>query len=706
MGTFWRTGVSGRVRVAVALLAQVTYPLGFAALRGSAGDALFSFAVLPVGLAAWAFGVRGGLVSSAVQLAARVLIVSTQRLGVSPLPEPTHAALLLLAAFWFGFVRSLRIDLIRRAKEAEALSRATGLLAAGTAARETLHGILTAATSVVPSTVASFIVPTDDGEQLRVAAILGPNPDWVGRSYPMSAGVSGRAWRTGAAVRVDDVSRDPDYVPWTPSTRSALAVPVARNDQLLGLIYFEDSRAARYQDRDVRLMRTFADHASVALESDRAGREIERLALFDALTGLPNRNNFVRRVQSSIATSGPTQSLFAVVLLDIDRFNEVTDTFGFAFGDELIRLVGTRLRADTHPADELARLEGNEFALLVRSDPLDALRMAETMRHALEIPFELRGQPVALTGAAGLAFFPEHGTNEVTLLRRAQVAVHAAKSTGAGVTIYATAIDAHSPARLALGPELRRAIADGDLSIQYQPIVPLRGDQRFGAEALARWTHPQRGPIPPAEFIPVAEGSGLMRLLTDSVVSQATEDAMAWGLPDRDLDIAVNVSMRNLRDPNFANSVRQRLARSTLDPSRLCFEITENVLMSDPDQTLVVLGLFRELGVRIAIDDFGTGYSSLAYLGRLPVDALKIDRSFIAGLLDNAASESIVRATIDLAHGLGLTVVAEGVETAEQLVRLREMGCDRAQGFGIGRPMRAPDLAAWLQFEAGRYAAF
>ena len=693
------------MRIGVALFAQVTFPLLFAALHGSASDAFFSFAVLPVGLAAWAFGVRGGLVSIAAQVAARALIVTTLRPGASPLPEPTHVALLLLAAVWFGFVRSLRIDLIRRAKEAEALARATGLLAAGTAARETLHGILTAATSVVPSTVASFIVPADDGEQLRVAAILGPNPDWVGRAYPMSAGISGRAWRSGTAVRVDDVTRDPDYVPWTASTRSALAVPIARNGELLGLIYFEDSSAAHYQERDVRLMRTFADHASVALESERVGREIERLALFDVLTGLPNRNNFVRRVQVSIASSGPTQGLFAVVLLDIDRFNEVTDTFGFAFGDELMRLVGARLRADTHPADELARLEGNEFALLVRSEPLDALRMAETMRHALEIPFDVRGQPVALTGSAGIAFFPEHGTNEVTLLRRAQVAVHAAKSTGAGVIIYATAIDAHSPARLALGPELRRAIGDGDLSVHYQPIVPLREGQEYSAEALARWTHPLRGPVPPMEFIPVAEASGLIKLLTESVLSQATSDATSWGLPERGLNIAVNVSMRNLRDPNFANSVRERLARSKLDPSRLCFEITENVVMSDPDQTLVMLRLFRDLGVRIAIDDFGTGYSSLAYLGRLPVDALKIDRSFMAGLLDNAASESIVRATIDLAHGLGLTVVAEGVETAEQLVRLREMGCDRAQGFGIGRPMRAPDLAAWLQFEAGRYAA-
>jgi diguanylate cyclase len=201
----------------------------------------------------------------------------------------------------------------------------------------------------------------------------------------------------------------------------------------------------------------------------------------------------------------------------------------------------------------------------------------------------------------------------------------------------------------------------------------------------------------------MAERSGLMKLLTDDVLAQATADATVLGLGEREVDIAINVSMRNLRDPTFVNSVRQRLARSNLDPARLYLEITESVVMAEPDQTLVILRHFRDLGVRIAIDDFGTGYSSLSYLGRLPVDALKIDRSFVAGLLDDSASQSIVRATIDLAHALGLTVVAEGVETQEQLVRLRDLGCDRAQGFGIGRPMRAPDFAAWMNVHLAHF---
>ena len=705
MPSFWRTGVSARARAAIAVVAQLAYPIAFAALDPFLGDGIFSLAVIPVGLAAWAFGVGWGTLSIAFQLAARAFLVMILRRDGSAWPDATTAVLLVAVAIWFGFVRSLRIDLMRRAREAEALATATGLLAAGTAAGETLHGILSAAMSVVPSTVASFMVPADEGESLRVAAIVGANPEWLGRTYSASAGVSGRAWRTAATVRIADVSRDPDYLSWTPSTRSALAVPVARAGELLGLIYFEDTRAARYDERDERLMRSFADHAAVALESDRIGREIERLALFDTLTGLPNRNHFVRSVRAAIARATPAQEIFAVVLVDIDRFNEINDTFGFGFGDELIRLVGARFQADANPADELARLDGNEFALLVRSDPLDALRIAETMRHALEIPFEIEGQPVALTGTVGISFFPEHGLNDVTLLRHAHIAMHVGKSTGAGATIYATAIDAHSPARVALGPELRRAIADGQLGVHYQPIVPLQPGKAFGAEALVRWTHPARGPMSPAELIPIAEGSGLMKLLTDNVLAQATADARAWGLGERDFDIAVNVSMRNLRDPNFVNSVRQRLARSNLDPARLTLEITESVVMADPDQTLVILRHFRELGVCIAIDDFGTGYSSLSYLGRLPVDALKIDRSFVAGLLRDAASESIVRATIDLAHALGLAVVAEGVETQEQLVRLRDLGCDRAQGFGIGRPMVAPDLAAWVNLEARRYSA-
>ena len=700
---FWRRGLPDRARASVGVAAQIAFPVAFAALYGRLGDDLFSLAVIPVGLAAWSFGVTGGITSIALQLALRAVVIGIAGSRPAAWPEPTTAALLGLAAVWFGFVRSLRVELLRRAREAEALSAATGLLVAGTAGRETLLGILTAAMSVVPSTVASFIVPTDDGQHLRVVAILGATEAWLGRSYPVESGISGRAWRTASLIRVDHVARDPDYLPWTPSTRSALAVPVLRAGELRGLIYFEDVRPSRYRERDVRVMRAFADHAAVALESERIERELERLALFDPLTGLPNRNQFSRKMRAALAEAVASRAVVAVVLLDIDHFRDINNTFGHAFGDALLRQVGRRLRADADPLDEVARLGADEFALLLRSDPIDALRIAETMRHALEIPFDVEGQQVVLTGSAGISFFPEHGRDDITLLRRGQIALDAAKATSAGATIYAAAIDASSPARVAMGPELRRAITDELLTVQYQPIVPLRSGRPFGAEALVRWTHPVRGPIPPSEFVPVAESSGLIKLMTELVLDRATADATAWRVEGRGLEIAVNVSMRNLRDAHFVNTIRRQIARHDLDPARLCLEITESVVMADADHTLVVLRHLREIGVRIAIDDFGTGYSSLGYLRRLPIDTLKIDRGFVAGLSEGGQSESIVRATIELAHALGLLVVAEGVETDEQLNRLRDLGCDRAQGFGIGRPMRASDLATWLDVDAKRY---
>ena len=825
----WPPELSQRGRLWLAAIAQIAFPVALAAALRSFGADILPLGVVPVGLAAWALGGRVGIASAIAQIAGRSLIVGAVGAAasdVAAMPDGPTVLLLLVTAPSIGLLRELRVDLVRRAREAEAIARATGHLVAGAAAHETLQGILTAAMSVVPSSVASFIVPGDSGA-LRVAAILGGPPEWVGRTYLADTGVSGRAWRSGTVVRVDDVTQDPDYVPWSPETRSALAVPVARDGEQRGLIYFEDAHSERFVERDVRLMRAFADHAWIALESaeqrheleaagdrfaaafnavpssliitraedstiidandtfleligrsraevvgrtglelglvdeatharvdarfrsegrlfnepvatDRLGHglqhflvssdvatiggrpqvvtvatdvterrrdalAIERLALVDELTGLPNRNQFMRRLEGALATAG--ERTIAVLLLDIDDFKDINDTFGHRAGDELLRKVGARLRADLGADGVVARLGGDEFALLVESDAATALRIAETARRSLEIPFELAGHGIALTGSIGVSFFPEHGRNDTTLLRRADIAMYAAKATGAGTTVYAAALDAHSPTRAAMAADLRRAIADARLAVHYQPIVPLRDGGCFGVEALVRWSHHARGPVSPAEFVPIAERSGLIKPMTEFVLRRSVASASAWTAAGRPVQISVNVSMRNLRDPQFVDMVARRIDEHRLAPERLCLEITEGVAMADPDHSLAVLMRLREAGVRVAIDDFGTGYSSLGYLRRLPVDALKIDRIFVAGLTRDSASESIVRATIELGHSLGLIVVAEGVEDDAQLACLRDLGCDRAQGYRIARPMPAEDVAGWLARESGRYAA-
>jgi len=331
----------------------------------------------------------------------------------------------------------------------------------------------------------------------------------------------------------------------------------------------------------------------------------------------------------------------------------------------------------------------------------DALRVADSVRRTLETPVDLDGHAIGVSASIGVSFFPEHGDTESALLQRADIALYAAKSTGGGTMVYAAAIDAHSPARLALTADLRRAIAADELVLHYQPVMALHAGLCNGVEALVRWPHPERGLIPPADFIPAAERSGLIKPLTEWVVGRALAEGRGWRVGPDAVDIAVNISMRNLMDPSLPGNVARHIADLGIDPARVCLEITESVAMADPERTISVLMQLHDIGVHIAIDDFGTGHSSLSYLRRIPVHSLKIDRTFIAGLAHDPASRSIVKATIELGHALGLVVVAEGIEQQEELDAARELGCDQAQGYFIARPMSAADIPLWLATHAG-----
>ncbi len=432
-------------------------------------------------------------------------------------------------------------------------------------------------------------------------------------------------------------------------------------------------------------------------ERKRAERELERQALYDSLTGLPNRSLLQDRLELAIAAGRRAASSLALLILDLDAFKDVNNTFGHEAGDEILRQVGPRLRAELREVDTVARLGGDVFAVLLPgATAASATEVARKLLGALERPFAVAGQSFGIGASVGMSMYPEHGEAAEPLLRSADVAMSAAKGSGSGCAVYAPDLDQHIPSRLALVADLRRAIQDGGLVLHYQPIVDLRTGSTTSVEALVRWPHPERGLLPPSEFIPVAERTGLIRPLTEWVFGTALRQYAAWRAAGLGLPVAVNVSMRNLIDPELPETVERLLAAAGVTGLPLRLEITESVIMSDPERALRVLARLREMGVRADIDDFGTGYSSLAYLQRLPVDAVKIDRSFVGRMTSDDGSAVIVRSTIELCHNLGLAVVAEGVEDRETWERLVALGCDEAQGYYLTAALAAPELERWL----------
>ena len=429
---------------------------------------------------------------------------------------------------------------------------------------------------------------------------------------------------------------------------------------------------------------------------------MRREALSDGLTGLANRAHLHERGPERLAAAERDKRTAALLLLDLDRFKEVNDTLGHERGDELLQAVSERLRDALREEDLLARLGGDEFAVLLASPHRAAIPdVATRLRSALERPFALRDVAVTIDASIGIAYSPEHGSDVSTLLRHADVAMYDAKGGRAGIRAYVPEADPYSPERLALLAELRRAIDADELVLHFQPKVSLKSRDVVGVEALVRWQHPERGLLGPGEFLPMAEQTGLIADVTRWVLEAAVAEAASWRAAGRDLPVAVNLAAANVVDANLPDLVAATLARHALPASRLECEISENTVMADPRRTHDVLARLRALGVRLSLDDFGTGRSSLSYLKRLPLDEVKIDRSFVAGMAEDDGDAAIVRATIDLARHLGLEVVAEGVETEQVLVGLARLHCDIAQGFLIGRPQPAAALADWLKQRDG-----
>jgi diguanylate cyclase (GGDEF)-like protein len=409
-------------------------------------------------------------------------------------------------------------------------------------------------------------------------------------------------------------------------------------------------------------------------------------ATHDSLTGLPNRAAFTERVDA-VAARGHG----AVALLDLDRFKEINDTLGHQAGDAVLREVGPRLVAALGGAAFVAHLGGDEFALLLSGDDPEADALVATT--AFDAAITADGLPVLIEGSVGLARFPEHGRSAAVLLQRADIAMYEAKRLHARIETYDPAADTSDAERLRMLSELKAGLGRDELVLHFQPKVSLEDRRLLGVEALVRWQHPSRGLLAPAEFVPLAERTGLIRPLTVWVLENAMRQCREWRDAGHDLTVAVNLSVANLLDPNLPSDVARLLGQLRLPPSALELEITESVVMADPARARAVLELLRSMGVRMAIDDFGTGHASLAYLQNLPVEVLKIDRGFVSKMSERPADEAIVRSTIALAHDLGLEVVAEGVEDEDVARRLAAMGCDTAQGFHLGRPVPAAELA-------------
>jgi diguanylate cyclase (GGDEF)-like protein/PAS domain S-box-containing protein len=430
----------------------------------------------------------------------------------------------------------------------------------------------------------------------------------------------------------------------------------------------------------------------------------EHQALHDALTGLANRTLFRDRIDQALRARRRTQTRAAVLVMDLDGFKEINDSLGHAAGDELLVELGRRLTRTLRDSDTVARLGGDEFGVLLPEAivPGDVLTAIERMREAIESPITVQGLPLSLEASIGIALCPDDGNDVETLVRCADGAMYHAKREQLGWAFYDSACIPQGTNRLTIVGELRRALDRSELVLHYQPKACLSDGAVRSVEALIRWNHPDRGLIAPDEFIPVAQQTGLIKPLTLYVINEALRQCRVWQDAGLRLAIAVNLSARSLVDPDFPAQVAGLLDRWNVEPTLLEFEITESAMLTDPARTREILEQLDDMNVRISIDDFGTGYSSLAYLKRLPVSEIKIDRSFVMNMDTDEDDATIVRSTIDLGRNLGLDVVAEGVETAASWQLLTSLGCTAAQGYYLSRPVPGAELLAWMSAGTAR----
>src|SRR3954469_21548778 len=652
-----------------------------------------------------------GLLKTGIGQPAPAIAVTAGLVAVTSLSASLDSAVLLLV-FGLLMLVSFRAyaSLAERHLNLERLYRFSQAVSSAPEIDDVMRNVLGEAKHLLQSERASAVFLGPDGS-LVARARLDAN-DRLSRSEdPPSEDddwVIAQVITTGGPGLLPRNTREPAGRRWLAAygMREAVVVALAGNEGALGLLVVSDRLGTirPFGDDDVLLLETVANHAGVALRNGELIGRLRHDALHDALTGLPNRAYLQRALATALdEMAAGRNSGAAVMILDLDEFKAVNDTLGHQHGDALLVEVATRLCSAVGTAGTVVRLGGDEFAVLLPDtcEEERVLRIGRRMLRSLEQPIALDGLEVEVGASIGIALAPAHATDPTTLLKRADLAMYDAKTSTRSLRLYEPDQHNQSPRRLTFVSELRAALQNGDVQVHVQPKARLDSGQVIGVEALVRWEHPELGWVPPDEFVPVAERSGLIGPLTTRVLDGALAACAGWRAAGHDLSVAVNLSARSLHDADLVEEVERLLRRHDVPAERLTLEVTEGSVMADPMRAVAVLHQLRDLGVRLSVDDFGTGYSSLSYLKRLPVHEVKIDRSFVTGLSTESENVAIVRAIIDLGRHLGLEVVAEGVaegvEDGATWDLLASMKCDLVQGWHLARAMPTGELAAWLR---------
>lgn len=558
---------------------------------------------------------------------------------------------------------------------------------------------------------------------------FGENADEiVGESLPLDFGVCGWVWKHKKPWWqgvLDDLDHD-EKNRWEEEAGSMILVPLqGRKHFLGGIAGINKVGDGEFNKRDLNLLQMFAGIVSIALENALAvksievtnqlnedyrlrletmnrqliesSKELEYLSLYDIVTTLPNRSLFHDRLSQNIVTANLNKETISLLLVDLDRFKEINEALGHDRGDLLLRNIAERFGANIQSSETLARLGGDEFVVILpRYDENGAIERAQVLRQLLDRPFRVEGTEIAVSASVGVSVFPDHGEDISSLLSHADSAMYAAKNNKLGVSSYNPETDHLTRSHITMVADIRKALEEKQFELHYQPKISIVSNEIVSVEALGRWTSGTRGIVSPNIFINVLEQNGLIDEYTYWAIETALKQAHIWSVENSRLRIAVNVSPQTLMHPGFMGNL-EKVVKNKDNGQHLIFEITENLFLSEYDRLSEVLEYICCLGIGLSIDDYGTGYSSLSRLRKLPVTEIKIDQSFIKDMNHNKDDEAIVRSTIDLAHNLGLAVVAEGVETRAALVLLNSLGCDTAQGYLISRPLNIDDLSKFLE---------
>ncbi len=592
-------------------------------------------------------------------------------------------------------VGTLTLEQALRAKVAQqaAVARLGQLVLGGADPAKVMDEAVQALVSTLGTQFASVLEARPDGRFLA-RADAGWEPPLTG--LVIQAPQALYSVRSGTPVVTQDLFEDPrfsapeaedDY-----GDRSGMSVPINVRGSAYGVVSSYSRSARSFTADDIHFLESVAVLVASALDRRTTEDEIRHQALHDRLTGLPNRLLLTDRVATALRRLERSAGTVTVLSIDVDRFKLVNDAMSHAAGDQLLVELAHRLEQTTRSCDTVARFGGDEFVVLCEyaGHASGTTALAQRLASVTEAPFQLDGRDVFVSLSIGVSVTSDPAAEASTVLADADAAMYSAKERGrSGSAVFDESLRTRATDRLRVGNELRTGISNGQLRVYYQPLVRLEDEAIVGVEALVRWQHPTRGLVPPNEFIPVAEDTGLILPLGRWVLAQACRQVQAWRASGTSpqLRLAVNLSARQLSEQGLPETVAAVLRSTELPAGSLTLEVTESMLMEDPDASIAVLERLSNMGVHIAVDDFGTGYSSLSYLRRLPVDELKIDRSFVSGIATNTDDLAIVRAVISLAHSLGLGTLAEGVETREQLDRLRDLGCERAQGYLFSRPV-------------------